>query len=105
ALELGIGEIRHADKKIGILITDGDWTYGGDPTRAARLFDSLHVIGCQEPLIYEDTYDEFTYYQRRKSYHGIKIASLAKEGRGRFSWVESTDDVPGAISRCLTATA
>ncbi|MFQ5855202.1 MAG: AAA family ATPase [Anaerolineae bacterium] len=104
ALELGIGEIRNADKKIGILITDGDWTYGGNPSLAARLFDSLHVIGCQEPLIFEDTYDEFTYYQRRKSYHGIKIASLAKEGRGRFSWVEGTEDVPAAISRCLTAT-
>lgn len=104
ALELGIGEIRNADKKIGILITDGDWTYGGDPFQAARRFDSLHVIGCQEPLIFEDTYDEFTYYQRRKSYHGMKIASLAKEGRGRFSWVEGTEDVPAAISRCLTAT-
>ncbi|MFQ5595070.1 MAG: AAA family ATPase [Anaerolineae bacterium] len=104
ALEMGIGEIRNADKKIGILITDGDWTYGGDPFQAARLFDSLHVIGCQEPLIFEDTYDEFTYYQRRKSYHGMKIASLAREGRGRFSWVEGTEDVPAAISRCLTAT-
>lgn len=104
ALELGIGEIRNADKKIGILITDGDWTYGGDPSQAARLFDSLHVIGCQEPLIFEDTYDEFTYYQRRKSYHGMKIAGLAKEGRGRFSWVVGTEDVPAAISRCLTAT-
>ena len=104
ALEMGVGEIRNADKKIGILITDGDWTYGGDPFQAARLFDSLHVIGCQEPLIFEDTYDEFTYYQRRNSYHGIKIASLAREGRGRFSWVEGTEDVPAAISRCLTAT-
>jgi MoxR-like ATPase len=105
ALELGIGEIRNADKRVGILITDGDWTYGGDPYQAARRFDSLHVIGCQEPLIFEDTYDEFTYYQRRRGYHGIKIASLAKEGRGRFSWVEGTEDVPAAIRRCLTATA
>ena len=104
ALELGIGEIKRYDRKIGILITDGDWTYGGDPLQAARLFDELHVIGTEEPLIFEDTYDEFSYYQRSSRYHSMKIAMLAKEGRGRFSTVRGIEEVPNAITRCLTAT-
>jgi len=104
ALELGIGEIKRYDRKIGILITDGDWTYGGDPLQAARLFDELHVIGTEEPLIFEDTYDEFSYYQRSSRYHSMKIAMLAREGRGRFSTVRGIEEVPNAITRCLTAT-
>lgn len=104
ALELGIDEIKRYDRKIGILITDGDWTYGGDPLQAARLFDELHVIGTEEPLIFEDTYDEFSYYQRSSRYHSMKIAMLAKEGRGRFSTVRGIEEVPNAITRCLTAT-
>jgi MoxR-like ATPase len=104
ALELGIREIKRYDRKIGILITDGDWTYGGDPLQAARLFDELHVIGTEEPLVFEETYDEFSYYHRADHYHSMKIAMLAREGRGRFSTVHRIADVPNAITRCLTAT-
>ena len=104
ALELGLDEIKRYDRKIGILITDGDWTYGGDPLQTARRFDELHVIGTEDPIVCDDAVDEFAYYRRANRYHSMKIAMLAREGRGRFSTVRGIAEVPSAITRCLTAT-
>ncbi|MFQ5595071.1 MAG: AAA family ATPase [Anaerolineae bacterium] len=103
ALEVGIRQIQNFDKKIGILITDGDWNHGGNPLPIARLFDTLHVIGLEEPIRYGDVYDddvEYVHYSRQRHYDS-RIERLAKEGRGRFAYVESIEDVPAAITRCL----
>lgn len=102
ALELGIHQIQTYEKKIGILITDGDWNYGGNPLQFARLFDTLHVIGLEEPIRYGDVYEdvEYVHYSRKRHYDS-RIERLAQEGRGRFAYVESIEDVPAAITRCL----
>jgi MoxR-like ATPase len=101
ALQLSIGEMRSYDTKIGILLTDGDWTYGGDPLQIARFFDRLHVIGLEDQNIYNDFYacDGRFYHPR----YGSRIEVLAKEGRGMFAYVRTIDEVPFALTRCLTS--
>lgn len=121
ALQMGIGQIKGYEKKIGILLTDGDWTCGENPIPMARLFDRLHVIGLEEPLqVEEDPHFELTfrYFDSRadvirpvgwgveeslRRYQGSRIETLAREGRGHFSYVQSIKEVPLAITRCLTA--
>ncbi len=119
ALQLGVGEMKGYEKKIGILLTDGDWTAGEDPVQVARRFDRLHVIGLEEPLTVEATYDEIAlrYADSRmdifrpgggleenlRRYHGSRVEMLAREGRGHFSYVRSINEVPLAITRCLIA--
>lgn len=100
-LQMGISEVRAYDKKIGILLTDGDWTYGGDPLQIARLFDRLHVIGLEDPNVYDDFYGcDGRFFHPR---YGSRIELLAKEGRGMFSYVQNIEEVPLAITRCLTS--
>jgi len=119
ALHLGIGQMKGYEKKIGILLTDGDWTAGEDPLQVARRFDRLHVIGLEEPLQVEATYDEVAlrYCDSRmdifrpgggleenlRRYHGSRVELLAREGRGHFTYVHRIEEVPLAITRCLTA--
>ncbi len=101
ALQVALGEVRSYDKRIGILLTDGDWTYGGDPLQMARLFDRLHVIGLEDPYAYDDFYaSDGRFYHPR---YGSRIEVLAKEGRGMFAYVRSIDEVPMALTRCLTS--
>ena len=38
-----------------------------------------------------------------RRYQGSRIEMLAREGRGHFSYVQSINEVPLAITRCLTA--
>lgn len=100
ALELALEEIRFYDSKIGILLTDGNWTYGGDPIDVARRFNRLHVIGIEDPPTpYELEYT--TYGSYYIPFKGIEI--LAKEGRGICAYVRSIDEVPKALRRCLTS--
>jgi len=46
ALRVGAREVRRGrnPRKAGLLITDGVWTAGGDPTPAADAFPRLHVL-------------------------------------------------------------
>jgi len=120
ALQLGIRQIKDYGKKIGVLLTDGDWTCGDDPLQVARRFDRLHVIGLEEPLKVEDEGDEFAfrYFDSRidmirpvgwgveetlRRYQGSRVELLAREGRGYFSYVQRIKEVPLAITRCLVA--
>jgi hypothetical protein len=101
ALEVALGEVRSYDHKIGILLTDGDWTYGGDPLQMARLFDRLHVIGLEDPNAYRNFYaSDGRFHDTR---YGSRIEMLAKEGRGMFAYVRTIDEVPLALTRCLTS--
>ncbi len=99
ALHMGIRQMESYKKKIGILLTDGDWTCGGDPLHVALLFDNLHVIGLEEPMSSDVAYNE----QVSRRYHSSRVEMLAREGRGQFSYVRSIEEVPLAITRCLTA--
>lgn len=120
ALQLGIGLIKDYGKKIGVLLTDGDWTCGDDPLPLARRFDRLHVIGLEEPLKVEDEGDEFAYRyfdsrcdvirpvgwgveEALRQYQGSRVEMLAREGRGHYSYVQRIKEVPLAITRCLVA--
>lgn len=99
ALELAFEEIRSYDKKIGILLTDGNWTYGGNPREVARRFDRLHVIGIEDPpRLHELEYTNYGQYYT--PFMGIE--ALAKEGRGMCARVRSISEVPMALKRCLT---
>ena len=98
ALQRGIHEMEGYGKKIGVLLTDGDWTCGGDPLQVARLFDGLHVIGLQEPVSPEDTYQD----QVSRGYYAARVGMIAREGRGQFSYIHSIEEAPLAISRCLS---
>jgi len=42
---------------------------------------------------------EYVHYSRQRHYD-LRIERLAKEGGGRFTYVESIEDVPAAITRC-----
>lgn len=99
ALEMGIGEMEGYKKKIGILLTDGDWTCGGDPLHVAPLFDKLHVIGLEEPESLDETYQD----RISRQYYATRVEMIAKEGRGHFARVHGIDGVPLAITRSLTA--
>lgn len=100
ALQLALREIRSYEKKIGVLLTDGNWTYGGDPRSVARLFDRLHVIGLEDPITPYEL--EHTGYGRYYTpFSGVK--GLAKEGRGMFAYVRTIEEVPLALRRCLTS--
>jgi MoxR-like ATPase len=98
ALDMGIGEMEGYKKKIGILLTDGDWTCGGDPLHVARLFEKLHVIGLEEPESLDETHQD----RISRQYYASRVQMIAREGRGHFSSVHNIDGVPLAITRCLT---
>lgn len=99
ALQMGVEEMEGYQKKIGILLTDGDWTCGGDPLHVARLFSKLHVIGLEEPESHEETYQD----RVSRQYYATRVRMIAKEGRGHFARIHGIDEVPRAITRCLSA--
>ncbi|MCP8311817.1 MAG: AAA family ATPase [Candidatus Methylarchaceae archaeon HK02M1] len=87
ALEKGLEELEKLDvpEKLGILITDGWVTKGGDPLPVAGKYPRLHVI--QVPFTISG---DFT-----------TCKNLAKAGRGRYSYVQNFEDLPRAIMRIL----
>uniref|UniRef100_A0A831TCB6 VWA domain-containing protein n=1 Tax=Thermorudis peleae TaxID=1382356 RepID=A0A831TCB6_9BACT len=86
-LEVGLRELERTvtREKIGIIFTDGIHNLGADPLPIAAKYPRLHVIGpspgdarvrvCQE---------------------------LAARGRGRCIFVEEMEDIPAAISYCVS---
>jgi len=69
-----------AAETVGILITDGEWTWGEHPLKYAPLFTRLHVIGVPS------------------KWRGFAEA-IAVRGHGRFVFVRDLREVPEAISR------
>jgi gas vesicle protein GvpN len=91
ALEKGAEQLKliqtreHIGERIGIIITDGWVTAGGDPRDAATLFPKLHVLqvgmggGMQE---------------------SENLAKdLARIGRGEYIFVEDFDELPNYLLR------
>ncbi len=86
ALHKGVDELSKASTKnrVGILITDGNYTVGADPRSAAMSYRRLFVImtkshDCQ-PSVCED---------------------IAKNGGGRMYAVSSFDEIPRVLYRVL----
>jgi len=103
ALETAIAAIKGYGKKIGILLTDGDWNSGGSPLPTAALFDNLHVIGLDDRLAYEDltSFDDYFHWYPSR-FTGQRIRSIARSGNGRYVFVTDLDQIPSAITRCLS---
>ncbi|MDI3341144.1 MAG: VWA domain-containing protein, partial [Sphaerobacter sp.] len=87
-LEVGLRELERTAtrEKIGIIFTDGIHNLGDDPLPLAAKFPRLHVIGtsleesrvraCQE---------------------------LAARGRGHCVFINELEDIPAAVSYCVSA--
>jgi hypothetical protein len=81
-LEAGLKHIGKFERKVGLLLSDGDWNKGGNPLPAAARFDKLSVIG-------------FPFANDKK------IRQLAFRGKGTYSIVKDETEIVGAILRCL----
>jgi hypothetical protein len=80
----GLKEIHRStvERKIAVLITDGQQNTGGDPLPVARRFPLLHVINLPGGKA------EFS-------------KRIARVGRGHFIPLRTLFDVPKAMIRCL----
>lgn len=85
-LKAGISELSNskAKEKIGVIITDGNYTAGNDPSEAAAEYPRLFVIMMKS----HDSKPELC----------AKIADL---GKGRLVVVESFDEVPSILRNLL----
>jgi uncharacterized protein with von Willebrand factor type A (vWA) domain len=88
ALQKGLEEldklqhIRVLQERMGILITDGWATVGGDPVRVAEKYLKLHVIRVPLGLGGGDP---------------IMCEYIAKAGHGKYSYVHEFEELPQAI--------
>jgi len=85
-LEVGLRELGRsaAPEKAGILFTDALHNLGDDPGPVARRYPRLHVVGTSPAP------DRVA-----------ACRALAARGRGECIVINSVDDIPAAISRCL----
>lgn len=98
ALLIGINQMQAYPKKLGILLTDGDWTHGGSPLESCRLFTQLHVIGLEDPERYIMDY-EFRIPAMYREW--TQVDKLAREGKGTYCFAKNIDELPGALAKCL----
>ncbi|MBS7248219.1 MAG: vWA domain-containing protein [Candidatus Jordarchaeales archaeon] len=91
ALSVGLKElskVKHKGKRWGVLITDGEWNVGGDPTPLAAKFPTLHVIATPS--------------KGKIAEHGLKTCKeLASAGRGRFMVVKNFSEIPRLLIKLL----
>jgi MoxR-like ATPase/Mg-chelatase subunit ChlD len=86
ALRSGSRELARSETRdqVGILITDGNYTVGRDPTSAASSFKKLFVIMTES--------------------HDCRLSvceSMASSGRGRVFTVSEFDEIPRTLYRVL----
>ncbi len=98
ALLSGIQQMDGYSKKLGILLTDGDWTHGGSPLEICRLFTKRHVIGLEDPERYAMDY-EFNIPVAYRDWSQVGV--LAREGNGIYGFAKSIEELPGALAKCL----
>ncbi|MEM3437703.1 MAG: AAA family ATPase [Nitrososphaerales archaeon] len=87
ALDKGLEELEKLDlsEKVGILITDGWITKGGNPLSSARKYPKLHVI--QVPFTTGGDFD--------------MCKNLANAGRGKYVYIQNFHELPCAIMNIL----
>jgi Mg-chelatase subunit ChlD len=92
-LKKGIEQLRKIKdnrRKIGILITDGDYNRGEKPELIAQLYPTLHVINIPQ----ENKTD--------KNLRGKRVCQrLAAAGRGQFLPVKEFHEIPRALMHLL----
>ncbi|MBC7121265.1 MAG: VWA domain-containing protein [Candidatus Methanosuratus sp.] len=88
-LEKGLEQLSKvvANEKIGIIVTDGWVTRGGDPVEVAQKFQRLHVI--QAPIGFTGWDEEM-------------CKKMARAGRGRWIHVKTYEELPSAIMKILS---
>lgn len=84
ALSTGLRELTDFNKPFGLLLTDGGWTTGEDPTAIASRFHRLNVIAFPPA-------------------NPEKVRLIADAGHGSFQFIESEEAITGAIVRALQA--
>ena len=87
-LEVGLRELERTStqEKIGIIFTDGIHNIGEDPMPIAAKYPRLHVIGTSV----EDS--------RVRA-----CQDLAAQGHGRCVFINDLEDIPAAMSYCMSA--
>ncbi len=92
-LSTGLKELlksKRKERRWGVLITDGEWNVGGDPTPIAAKFPTLHVIATPS--------------KGKLAEHGLKTCKeLARAGKGRFMVVKKYSEIPRLLIRLLLA--
>jgi Mg-chelatase subunit ChlD len=91
-LEKGLAELNKVKEKtrnkFGILISDGNYNRGNDPTDLAKKYPKLHVIGMPA---------------ENDANRGIdKCKELANAGRGKFYAVNDFKEIPRALIELLS---
>jgi MoxR-like ATPase len=88
ALEKGLEELNKLQmhERIGILITDGWTTKGGNPIMIAKKYPKLHVVQVPKGI---GGWDSET------------CRNLAKAGRGRYSYMRNFFQLPHAIMQIM----
>ena len=91
ALSVGLKElskVKRRGKSWGVLITDGEWNVGRDPTQLAAKFPTLHVIATPS--------------KGKIAEHGLKTCrKLAKAGKGHFMVVKNFSEIPRLLVKLL----
>lgn len=86
ALKKGLDELQKARSthKLGIIITDGNYTAGGDPVKMASLYPKLHVVMIED-------------YDSKQSL----CQEMSSVGKGKFFSVKDFDDLPRVLYKIL----
>jgi Mg-chelatase subunit ChlD len=89
-LKTGLAELNKSrcGRKLGIVITDGNYTVGGEPTRMASLYPRLHVIMVED-------------YDSKPSL----CQEMASVGNGKFLKIKDFDDLPKTLHNLLRRVA
>ena len=82
ALEKGSRELARCghSRRVGLLVTDGVYTVGGDPSRWAARFPRLHVLMTQDHKVNEDL-----------------CRKLARLGQGELFRVQQFEEMPARM--------
>ena len=86
-LAVGRGELARGDnpRKVGLLITDGVYTAGGDPIGEAALFPQLFVLLTEDYVMDEEL-----------------CARMARLGKGALVRVRGYEDLPDKMMQVVT---
>ena len=85
-LKKGLGELNKARAlhKVGVIVTDGDYTMGKNPVRMATLFPRLHVVMMED----------------NDCKHSI-CRDMATAGKGKVFKIGDFDDLPKVLHQIL----
>jgi uncharacterized protein with von Willebrand factor type A (vWA) domain len=86
ALKKGLSELKRtrSARKLGIIITDGNYTAGGDPLKSASLYPKLHVVMMED-------------YDSKESL----CREMASVGKGEFVKIADFDALPRVLHYLL----